>query len=113
MSIEDNLKSDDIEIVKLYVEILLKKKGTGYVNKILAEENNYKIITKFDKYFLQKPNRMAYSFVGSASVVPSYLYPYEEIELSYKPKKKKVPVFNNFLIPKNTLKYVNRRNVRK
>lgn len=93
MTIEDNLKSDDIEIVKLYVEILLKEKGTGYVNKILAEENNYKIITKFDKYFLQTPNRMAYSFVGSANGVPSYLYPYEEIELSYKPKKEEGSCF--------------------
>lgn len=109
MTIQDNLKSDDIEIVKLYVEILLKEKGIGYVNKILAEENKYKIITKFDKYFLEECNKIVYSWNPSGYTT----YNYDQIELSYKPKKKKVPVFNNFLIPKNTLNYVNRRNVRK
>lgn len=106
MKEEEYLKSDDIEIVALYCDILLKKGDLKYVKNLLRD-TDYKIVEFFEKLKLIKQYNIHYYFSNGGAYTS---YPTEEengIILNYKIKKKnKKPMFDKFLIDKKNRKYV-------
>ena len=104
------LQSDDIEIVALYTDILLKSEGIDKIRSILRDNIKYYIKSDTNSYatrfYLIKPRRELITVTGSFS---GFTIEEEiEIPLSYIIKHKKegkTPIYNSFLTPKKNIKY--------